>query len=396
MPYDVVETLSRLVRTPSVNPMGRDVHGPEYYEYAVTALLEEYFEQLDVPWYRQPVAPGRDNIIARLDGAVAPEHGGAVLVFEAHQDTVPVDGMTIDPWEPAIRDGRLYGRGACDVKGGLACMLTAFARLAQHRPAPGPTVLIACTVNEEHGFSGARALADAWARHDLPLLPRRPDAVIVAEPTSLDVVVAHKGCVRWRCIAQGRAAHSAFPGRGENAVYQMAHALVALQNYAHQLEQSETRSPLGTPTLSVGTIQGGICVNAVPDRCVIEIDRRLMPDEHPDAARDAAMQWIAQHVPHADRLRHEPPFLAGPGLPDQTPTRLAQRLRDALAGFGRSPSWLAVPYCTDAPFFAALGIPTVVFGPGSIEQAHTEAEWVPLDQLAVATDVLHALASEPL
>jgi acetylornithine deacetylase len=173
----------------------------------------------------------------------------------------------------------------------------------------------------------------------------------------------------------------------------MAHALVALQNHARRLEQIETRSPLGTPTLSVGTIQGGICVNTVPDRCAIEIDRRLMPDEHPETARDAAIQWLAQHGPHADRLRHEPPFLTSPALPDQTHTRLAQRLRDTLTSLGQSPSWTAVPYGTDAPFFAALGIPTVVFGPGSIEQAHTEAEWVPLDQLAIATDVLHALAS---
>ena len=93
--------------------------------------LQEYFEQLGVPWYRQPVAPLRDNIIARLDGTVAPERGGEVWVFEAHQDTVPVDGMTVDPWEPVVREGRLYGRGACDVKGGMACMLTAFTRLAR-------------------------------------------------------------------------------------------------------------------------------------------------------------------------------------------------------------------------------------------------------------------------
>lgn len=396
MTPDVVETLRQLVSIPSVNPMGRAVSGAEYYEYAVTDYLQRYFEQLGVPWQRQAVAPLRDNIIARIDGAVPPEDGGEVLVFEVHQDTVPVDGMTIAPWEPAIRDGRLYGRGACDVKGGMACMLTAFARLAQQPPAARPTVLMVCTVNEENGFTGARAVTQAWARRELPLLPRLPHAVIVAEPTSLNVVVAHKGVVRWRCTARGRAAHSSAPDRGENAIYHMGHALVALQQYARELQRRDSTSPLGTPTLSVGTIQGGICVNAVPDQCTIELDRRLMPDEEPATARCAAIEWLQQHAPHAKRLQHDEPFLAISGLPDQTHTTVARRLRDTLIELGQSPQWESVPYGTDAPFFAALGASTVVFGPGSIQQAHTDSEWVPLDQLHVATDVLCALASRSL
>ena len=149
MLHDVVETLTRLVAPPQCESHGTRRPRARVLRVRGDRVLQEYFEHLGVPWHRQPVAPLRDNIIARLDGAVAPERGGEVLVFEAHQDTVPVDGMTVDPWEPVIRDGRLYGRGACDVKGGMACMLTAFARLARRPPAPGPTVLMACTVNED-------------------------------------------------------------------------------------------------------------------------------------------------------------------------------------------------------------------------------------------------------
>src|SRR5450759_3772380 len=136
MPLDLVQTVCDLVRIPSVNPMGREVHGEEYYEHRVTAYLQRLFERLGLPWQRLPVAPLRDNIVARLDGEIPPEQGGPILMLEAHQDTVPVDGMTIPPWTPEVRDGRVFGRGACDIKGGMACILTAVSRLIEERP-PG-------------------------------------------------------------------------------------------------------------------------------------------------------------------------------------------------------------------------------------------------------------------
>ncbi len=136
---ELIQTLSDLVALPSVNPMGRAANGPEFFEYRVTDYLENFFLELGVPYVRQTVEPKRDNIIARLDGLTAPEAGGRLLMYEAHQDTVPVTGMTIDPWTPTVRDGRLYGRGACDIKGGLAAMLVAFARSrASNRPTCRP------------------------------------------------------------------------------------------------------------------------------------------------------------------------------------------------------------------------------------------------------------------
>src|SRR5207249_11663727 len=120
-------------------------------------------------------------------------------LFEAHQDTVPVDGMTIPPWTPDVRDGRIYGRGSTDIKGGMAAMLAALSRLAIERPPNMPTIVLACTVNEEHGFTGATHLTKLWTGGGSKLMPRAPDAAVVAEPTLLNVVVAHKGVVRWRC-----------------------------------------------------------------------------------------------------------------------------------------------------------------------------------------------------
>ncbi|MCE5265308.1 MAG: M20/M25/M40 family metallo-hydrolase, partial [Deltaproteobacteria bacterium] len=172
---DLVETLCQLVAIPSVNPMGKMVSGPEYGEARLTDHLETLFQRLRVPYRRQLAEPGRENIVAWLDGEIPPDQGGKLLLYAAHQDTVPVDGMTIEPWKPIVRDGRVYGRGACDDKGGMTAMLAAFARLAAERPRGMPTLVMACTVNEECGFSGIDALRQSWTAGANSLIPRKPD-----------------------------------------------------------------------------------------------------------------------------------------------------------------------------------------------------------------------------
>ncbi len=142
---------------------GATVSGPEYFEYRLTDYLEQLFARLGIPTWRQPIAEKRDNLLARLDGDPPLESGGTLVLLEAHQDTVPVDGMSIPPFDPQVREGRLYGRGSCDIKGGMATMLAALVRLAEKRPAPRPTVIMACTVNEEHGFTGATGLCELWS-----------------------------------------------------------------------------------------------------------------------------------------------------------------------------------------------------------------------------------------
>jgi acetylornithine deacetylase/succinyl-diaminopimelate desuccinylase-like protein len=389
MTFDLVETLRQLVAIPSVNPMGLPVEGPEYFESRLTDYLEKLLRSMGLPCWRQPVAPGRDNLIARLDGDTPPDRGGSLILFEAHQDTVPVEGMTIDPFRLSVRDGRLYGRGACDIKGGMTAMLAALARLAQERPRDMPTIALAATVNEEHGFTGATALARLW--QDLPggIIPRRPDAAVVAEPTELDVVVAHKGTVRWRCHATGRAAHSAQPELGENAIYKMARGLSDIERYAREVVPSQGTHPLcGNPTLSVGVIRGGISVNTVPDRCTIEIDRRFLPGDDPEAAWRHAVQYLSRDA-EAEALEHEPPFLQSKALADESNGALAERLATIagrVAGCGRR---IGVSFGTDAACYAATGVPAVVFGPGSIRQAHTRDEWVALDQLEQAAEILY-------
>ncbi len=394
MPLDPVQTLCDLVRIPSVNPMGRDVDGPEFFEHRVTDYLQALFTRLGLPWQRQTVEPRRDNIVARLDGAKPPKAGGTVLMLEAHQDTVPIDGMTIDPFAAEARDGRIYGRGACDIKGGMAAMLSAVSRLAEERPPAMPTILVVCTVNEEQGFTGAKAISQLWSDGE-SIFPRPPDAAIVAEPTSLDVVVAHKGCVRWECRIRGRAVHSSRPELGDNAIYKMARVLAVLERYQREVAPTlGEHARCGRPSLSVGTIAGGLSVNTVPDECTIKIDRRLLPDEDPRVAMKHVVEYLAHDTSIDFPVEHDDPFLPSHGLPDRHNIALGEQLRTTANEIAPGRSLVGVPYGTDASTFQAAGVPSVVFGPGSIDQAHTCDEWIETAQLHTAAEVLYRFASK--
>jgi acetylornithine deacetylase/succinyl-diaminopimelate desuccinylase family protein len=386
---DHVATLADLVRRPSVNPMGRDVSGPEYLEGRVTDYLVQRFSAAGIPWARQHVAPGRDNVIARLEATVAK---APVILWDAHQDTVPADGMTIEPFAPLVRDGRLYGRGSCDVKGGMAAMLVALDRLRASDKPRKKTVIFSATVNEEFGFSGAKALARLWTNPEAgqpagTLVKARPSAAIVAEPTDLDIVTQHKGAVRWRIRIHGRACHSAFPEQGENAIYPAGRVILAIEELARELLRRRPEQPCGPPTLSLGTIRGGTGVNLVPDLVVLEIDRRIVPGESPGEARDEVIRRIATAAPGA-RIEHEPPFVESAGLPEADAAACAKAIEAAAGARGVETRRTAARYGTNASIFAAAGVPSVVFGPGSIAQAHTADEWIDLDEVDQAADIL--------
>ncbi len=389
MAVDPSDLLSQLVAIPSVNPMGRQASGSPYLEERITRFLEGYLDHLGVRCRRQPVEPGRDNLIARIDGPVPPEKGGTLVLLAVHQDTVPVDGMTIDPFSPRIERGRLFGRGACDVKGGMAALLAAVAQLAEEPRSMRCSLLLAFTVNEEYGFTGAQSLSELLIGGDDPMIPRKPDAAVVLEPTELNVVTGHKGVVRWRCHTRGRAAHSAEPSAGVNAIYRMARVLLSIEAYQQELaDGADANNHLGLPTVSVGTISGGSSVNTVPAGCTIEIDRRLVADEQPGAAQQALVAYLSEQLPSDWQVEHDPPYMQGLPLSGKGNGPWAEHVLHAARQVHPASGCLTVPYATDAGFIAATGIPTVVFGPGSLAQAHTADEWIALDQLQAATAIL--------
>jgi acetylornithine deacetylase/succinyl-diaminopimelate desuccinylase-like protein len=396
---DAVRIASELVRIPSVNPamarrpaakraraeaghegdcLENSLPGEESAgETAIADYLERFFLDIGVPVARQEVEPGRSNVLAWIPG----NDTGRTILFDAHQDTVSASGMEIPPFGGEVNGGKLFGRGACDVKGGMAAMLFAMRRAAAEKPRGAASVLLACTVDEEHAFRGVQRLLGG------PWNPSRPVLAIVTEPTLLDVVIAHKGLMHWEISTKGVSCHSASPELGENAIYRMARVVSALEDYAGSLTESPAHPLLGRATMSAGVIRGGTSTNVVPSSCVLEIDRRLVPGESAADALRGCMEAILRKLGSNYPVAFHEPWLIAPALntpPDAEVTRIAEEAAAIVRG-ERPPR--GVPYGTDAATLSAGGIPAVVLGPGDIAQAHTRDEWIALDQIEMAAEI---------
>lgn len=416
MSWKPLELLKELVKIPSVNPsFGSDADGAVCGEARLTDFLQRFCEQQQWDWARQRVHPGRDNLIVVVPGDQSRTAEANVVLWDVHQDTVGIEGMQIAPFSAQVSEGRLWGRGACDVKGSMAAMLAALARVRKAPPSGRPTIVLACTVNEENGFTGVKALCRLWtlstapdglsASGDVPpivagtlsaddLRACRPQRAIVAEPTLHDVVVAHKGVARWRCHTHGRATHSSKPEYGENAIVAMAEVVRWIDRYQQQeLDAHDAHPQCGKPTVCVSLIQGGTGVNTVPDHAVIEIDRRLTPGEQPDRAYQELIDYVNDRAQVGEcRVSHDTPWMLSRGLEDDHNGGWAEQVADVVRSLGQTCRLVGVPYGTNASVISQLGIPTVVLGPGSIEQAHTDDEWLAIDELQRATEVFYRLA----
>jgi acetylornithine deacetylase/succinyl-diaminopimelate desuccinylase family protein len=370
----VLQTLADLVRINSINSSYEG--GPGEAEAA--AYVRRFFEQRGMEVWVQEVFPGRNNVIARVPGRDSSRR----IVFEAHMDTVSIKGMTIDPFDPVVRDGRLHGRGSVDDKAGLAAMMHAVADIHASGDRPPCEVWMAAVVDEEFSFRGVVKLCE-----DL-----KADAAVVAEPTEFKCVIASKGVLRWRIRTKGKAAHSSKPHLGVNAITAMSRVVLTL-NEDHERMQ-ETKHPLlGPGTCNVGVIKGGVQVNFVPDEAVIEIDRRLLPGEevsdvlaHYQVLLDALMKR------HPDVIAEmEEPMLQDWPFQTDADAGIVNLAREVLGEMGRDDGVSGVPFGSDASKFSRLGIPTILFGPGSIDQAHAAVEYVECAEvekaLAVYTEI---------
>lgn len=364
--HDVLATLSDLVAINSINPAYENGRP----EADVAEYIERFFARRDVETFRQEVMPGRFNVVARLPG----RNAGRV-VLEAHMDTVSINGMTIDPFDPVIADGRLYGRGACDTKGGLAAMMHAVADIKESSITPPCEVWLAAVVDEEVAFQGVLALCDGL----------EASAAIVAEPTEMRVIVASKGVLRWKIRTRGKAAHSSKPHLGINAIDHMVAILAKLQHESKSF--ATTSHPLvGPATLNVGVIRGGVQVNFVPDSCEIEVDRRLIPGEDPERVLQSYSQLLANlktEYPLLDAVM-EPPMVVDPALETDVDSKVSRVAREVLAELGFDATAAGVPYGSDASKLARSGVPSIIFGPGSIDRAHAAVEYVECDQVVQA------------
>lgn len=365
-PIQPVELLQNLIRIPSVNPDGAPDQGATGEKECATfvgSVLESFGAEVQF----EDVLPGRPNVIGRFPGG----EGKPGLLFAPHTDTVSVAGMTVDPFGAEIRDGRIYGRGASDTKGTMAAMLCALVAMKDEIPGLPVGVAFVGLMGEEAGQPGSKHFAEHHSEEF--------DFAVVGEPTELDTVYAHKGCVWLELTARGKSCHGATPELGDNAVRKLMALLSDLLPSLESQLPDFTDPVLGNPTVSLGMISGGTSPNIVPSECRCVLDFR----ETPALFREGGSQFLLEQ------------FLCKAGLADSISIRVTcdsvPLLTDAsndgvkkLASIGSRLT--TAPWFCDAGRLAQGGIPAVACGPGKIAQAHTKDEYLEVDDLEAGVD----------
>ena len=325
------------------------------------------------------VAPGRPNVVGIVNGRAA----GRSLMFCGHIDTVGVAGME-KPFDPVEREGRLYGRGAQDMKGGVAAMIGAARAIVESGGLAQGQLVIAAVIDEEHASLGADALVTKF----------RADAGVVTEPTDLDIAVAHKGFQWVEIETRGRAAHGSRPREGRDAIMRMGRVLGGLEALDRRLQSGRAHALLGTASLHASMIGGGREWSSYPDTCLLHVERRTLPGEDDAAALEEAqsiLNVLEREDPEFDGAAKltfgRQPYEIDPDHP------LPALLSTAAEGVGHNARRVGMTFWTDAAILGAAGIPSVLFGPGGAG-LHSVEEYVRLQDVEMCRDALAALARD--
>jgi acetylornithine deacetylase len=372
---DVAELTAQLVAIESINP---DVVASGSGETDVARFVAEWCERAGLETTLSDAAPGRPNVVAVARGT----GDGRSLMLNAHMDTVGVAGMT-DPFVPRVDDGRLYGRGAYDMKGSLAACMLATAEAA--RGGLRGDVVLSAVSDEEFASIGTAAVAERW-----PV-----DAAIVTEPTELCLAVAHRGFVHVEVETCGRAAHGSRPDLGIDAIAKIGRVLVGIERLDTTLRARPTHRYLGSGSVHASLIEGGQEFSSYPARCMLQAERRTIPGETV-AQVEAELRAIVEQAAAGD-----PDFSASARtLVSRDPFEIGEDeavvdavRRHAAAVLGEEPALVGVPFWADSALLAAAGVPTVLFGPRG-EGAHAEVEWVEIASLERCVEIYVAVVSE--
>lgn len=363
------EWLSRLVQIPSVNPKAAGSRDGVPGEARIAEQIATWFHELGGEVHLDEVHPNRPNVYGIWQGST-----DRWLAVDVHTDTVSAEQMTDGPFSGAIRDGRVYGRGAVDTKASLGVILALLEEMQKRKLKPNANLLIGATVDEEIGTTGAPAFAHWIRTQDHPI-----HQLLVAEPTLCTPIYGHKGVVRMKFDIAGKSAHSSQPHLGENAIVAAMHLVLALQEENERLQKETTETPVGRPLLTVSLIEGGTGINVVPEHCQVSIDRRVVTDETVAEVIEH-LEWIAEMVcplPVTTTIQKDlSAFLQPPE------TSFVRQLSE---WSGQKPA--VAPYGTNAWAYPNVAEECVVFGPGSIDQAHTDDEWISIEELEKAAEI---------
>jgi acetylornithine deacetylase len=347
-------------------------------EQGCAAFLQGVLDAWGFRTELQEAAPGRPNLVARIGRA----RNGRTLMFNGHLDVVGVEGMIHSPFSAVERNGRLYGRGSADMKGGIAAMCAA-AYLAASEGLAGE-IIVAAVADEEYLSAGTRALIDRGVR---------AEACVVTEPTKLAIMPAHRGFVWLDVEVTGRAAHGSRWDIGVDAIRHAGLLLAELDRIDSDVLPQREHPLLGRASLHASLIQGGLGYSTYPDRCVIGLERRTIPGE-------TFADVVAEVERACDTVRARKRAFAatvrpggGQGPSDvSVDAPLVLALGDALRAAGEPVRIEGMSAWTDAALLNEAGIPAVCFGPGDISLAHAAEEYIPVDEIDRAREVLTALA----
>lgn len=370
-----IRLLRDLVAIDSVNPsLVTGAAG----EGAIAAAIAQHLRDIGLDVEIQDVAPGRPNVVGVLEGR-AP---GRSLMLCGHIDTVGVEGMQA-PFDPIERDGRLYGRGSQDMKGGVAAMIDA-ARILAAEGLPAGRLIVAAVVDEEYASLGADALVTRW----------RADGAVVTEPTDLSIAVAHRGFGWFEIETRGRAAHGSRPHDGRDAIFRMGRVLNALETLDRALQARTPHPLMGTASLHASIIEGGRELSSYPDHCALKLERRTVTGESESAVR-SELEAILAGLRDAD-----PEFegtltalFARPSYEVPQTHELPRALQALCPGAQQEQPFVGMSFWTDAAVLGSAGIPSVLFGPGGAG-LHSTEEYVEIADVLRCRDALADLARD--
>jgi len=372
---ELEQIISDLVAINSVNP---DLVPAAPGEAEIAHYIAHWLEKAGLEVQLVESVPGRPNVVGIARGA----GGGKTLLLNGHMDTVGAGGMP-HPHQPVIRDGRLYGRGAYDMKGGLAACMWAAAATRKQRLSGD--VIFTAVIDEEYASLGTQELAKRF----------HADGAIVAEFTELQLILAHRGFVWLEIETIGRAAHGSRPDLGVDAIVKMGKVLVELEKLDQILRSNPTHPLLGSASLHASLIQGGHELSTYPDQCALTIERRTLPGESPGKVA-AEIQGIIEQLQRSDPSFQAMVRRGIDRAPLETPAEagIARAVQAAAGKVLKRPLPIAgVPFWTDAALLSAAGIQSVLLGPSG-SGAHADEEWVDLSSVKTCAEMYLAAAVE--